>query len=119
MLFTVAITIIACLATSALAKERCFDGKYFMDPNLMVRYESATCPHGYRIAALPNLDEHVRAASLVYECKGAGESGWIGSTNEGATYGGELALVAPKAGESIGGVVKAVNGNMAVICERI
>lgn len=114
------------LATIAHATDRCFDGQYWMDPTQEAAYQNAFCPDGYRLAALPRVEDHFKAARLVYNCRGAGRAAWIASTNDGATYGGELAIVAPKdLGEgaspedSVGGVVKASSAVLPLICERI
>lgn len=118
--------LIAFIAIKVSAIDRCFDGQFWMDPLAFASYSEAFCPDGYRLAALPTVQDHFKAAKLVYECKGGGQAAWIASTNGGATYGGELAIVAPKkigAGateaESVGGIIKASSGVLPFVCEHL
>jgi hypothetical protein len=118
-------TLLFLLAASiALAIDKCSDGLYSINPDTTSTFSQSSCPSGTHLATLSTLPAHFRAARLLYTCKGPAHAAWIASTNGGETFGGELAVVAPRsleagaaAGDVVGGVVKAAGASLPAICQ--
>jgi hypothetical protein len=114
------------VVSASSERDKCFDGKFWMDPTKLVTAEEASCPPGYRLAALPDLQAHLRAAQLIHHCYHGGGVAWIGSTMDGETHGGAIAIVSPKsmdpaAGQdAVGGIIKVGKSDRhPTLCERL